>query len=58
MNIVRWRPFEDMVRWNENFNQLLGTDFFGDEALDKTVNSSWKPTTDIYETKNEYVFKM
>ena len=58
MKLVRWRPFEDLLRWNERVNRLMGSDFFEDEDLEKVSMTAWKPTTDIYETKDEYVFKV
>jgi HSP20 family protein len=57
MSITQWKPFGDLMSIHDRIHR-----FFADEYKDaeKGVESlaTWYPTTDIYETKDEYVFKL
>ena len=58
MNLVSWkplRPFGDLFSRNRQINR------FFDEAFGDTDNRTlpdWYPAADIYETKDDYVFKL
>ncbi len=58
MTLVRWKPFGDMISIHDKINRLF------DDALHKDFDkfqdsfTSWYPSTDIYETKDAYVFKL
>lgn len=47
MNLIKWTPFERLFPWD---NFLSSWD-------DEVRPSTWKPTTDILEKKDEFVFK-
>lgn len=57
MTLAKWKPFGDLMSMQRGINRMFDKEFqrawFGDE----TVDSSF-PTTDIFETKDEYVFKL
>lgn len=55
MNLVSWRPFGDLFSRNRQISR------FFDEAFGDTGNETlptWHPAADIYETKEDYVFKL
>ena len=56
MSLTRWQPFGDLMSMHDRIHR-----FFGDESKDTEKGdtlSTWYPTTDIYENKDEYVFKL
>ena len=58
MNVLRWRPFGDLLGMQNRINQLFEDDFFKPVKPQEYSSSSWIPSTDIYETKDAYVFNM
>lgn len=59
MTLARWKPFGDLVSMHGKINRLF-EDAFGKDDMDRGYASldSWYPVTDIFETKDDYVFKM
>lgn len=59
MSITRWKPFGDFVSLHDRINRLF-EDEFSRDASKPTSNllESWYPAADIFETKEEYVFKL
>jgi len=58
MSIIKWRPYGDLLEMTKRVNR-----FFDDDSLDyfDKVGASvenWSPVTDIYETKDHYIFKI
>ena len=58
MNLVRWKPFEDFMSMPKGMNRLFGDTFFKDFDKETDTLANWYPATDIYETKDDYVFKL
>ena len=58
MNLVRWRPYGDLLSLRNRFNQIFADDFFRDDEEHSISATSWHPAADIFETKEEYVFKV
>lgn len=58
MNIVRWSPLRDFMNMQERLNQFFRDDFQKESEANNLSMTSWSPSTDIYETKDEYVFKI
>jgi len=59
MNIVRWQPFEDFMSSPRRFNRLFEDSFYRDDFEKETDTlPQWYPATDIYDTKDGYVFKL
>lgn len=61
MNIVTWKPrtqFRDIMSMQNRINRLFDYDFFEDTEEGTGTLSTWYPKSDIYETKDEYVFKL
>lgn len=58
MSITRWKPFGDFVSLHDRVNRLFEDEFSRDVAKPSNLLESWYPAADIYETKDEYVFKL
>ncbi len=58
MTLLKWKPYGDLVRLGDRINRLFENDFLGEGLLGTDGFSDWNPTTDIYETKDSYVFKI
>jgi HSP20 family protein len=58
MTIVRWTPFREFINMQERLNNFFRDDFQKDSETNNLSMTSWSPSTDIYETKDEYVFKL
>lgn len=58
MRITKWQPYSDLVNMYDRWNRLYGEDFLDDSSKNGLTPSAWRPTTDIYETKEAYVFKI
>lgn len=57
MTITKWQPFNDLLGIYDRMSRLF------DEELGETRKSglsmnAWSPLTDIYETKEAFIFKM
>lgn len=57
MTLVRWKPFGDLVSMHDRINRLFEDAFKGAEHSADPL-ASWYPAADIYETKDDYVFKL
>ena len=57
MTLMRWKPFGDLVSMQGRINRLFD-DAFSDLGKDQETFAAWYPATDIYETKDDYVFKL
>jgi len=57
MTVKRWKPFGDLVSVQDKINRLFD-DTFRDFDSDRDTLATWYPATDVYETKDEYIFKM
>lgn len=58
MRITKWQPYSDLVSMAERWNRLFGEDFLDDSGKSGLTPNAWRPMTDIYETKESYVFKV
>ena len=58
MTLVRWKPFGDVMNLHNQINRLFDDRFFGEREDVSHATSSWSPVTDVFETKDEYVFKL
>jgi HSP20 family protein len=58
MRITKWQPLADMVNIYDRWHRFFGDDFFEESCKNALNPSVWHPLTDIYETKDGYVFKM
>ncbi len=57
MTITKWRPLSDLLTLTDRLNKLFEEGFFGEEGEEFSI-AKWQPATDIYETKDNYVFKV
>ena len=65
MNLVTWkpmrtlRPFGDLMSMHNRFNRMSDNNSYatGEKENEETM-PTWYPATDIYETKDDFVFKM
>jgi HSP20 family protein len=58
MKITKWQPYSDLVGMYDRMNRLFGEDFLDESSRNGLTPSAWRPMTDIYETKENYVFKV
>jgi HSP20 family protein len=64
MNLVTWKPFRplgDLRAVHNRFNRMFDNFPYRETDVDddsETRANTWFPTTDIYETKDDFVFKM
>ncbi len=57
MTLAHWKPFGDLVSMQDRFNRLFEDAFRGFDQSTDSIASGY-PTTDIYETKDDYAFKL
>jgi HSP20 family protein len=58
MKITKWQPYSDLVNMYDRWNRLFGEDYLDESSKNSLAASAWRPMTDIYETKDAYVFKV
>jgi len=58
MALVRWKPFGDLFSMHERINRLFENEYRRDLPEGPESLGSWYPATDVYETKDGYVFKV
>jgi len=57
MALTHWKPFGDLISVNNKLDRLFEDEIF-DNDYTKNEPVKWYPVTDIYETKDDYVFKL
>ena len=57
MTLMRWKPLGDLVSMHSKINRLFD-DALSDFGKDQEPFAAWYPATDIYETKDDYVFRL
>lgn len=58
MSILRFRPYRDLWDMYGKINKLFEEDLRREGEETPMSDRCWAPATDIYETKDEYVFKL
>lgn len=59
MNFIKVRrPYGDLLDMYSKINRLFQQDLLGEDREQPMATSCWVPATDIYETKDDYVFKV
>lgn len=59
MNFIRMRrPYGDLLDMYNKINRLFEHDLLGEDREQSMATNCWVPATDIYETKDDYVFKV
>jgi len=58
MRITKWQPYSELANIYGRWNRIFGEDFFDESSKSGLTPSAWRPMTDIYETKDAYVFKI
>lgn len=58
MRITKWQPYSDLATMYDRWHRFLGEDFLDESPKNGLTPSAWRPMTDIYETKEAYVFKI
>jgi HSP20 family protein len=56
--LARWKPFGDLFSLHDRINRLFENEFQKDPEHRGGTFDSWYPAADIYETKDDYVFKL
>ncbi len=55
--IRKWKPFQDSLNLQDRINGIFGDQADGWPGSQNNL-MAWDPNTDIYEDKDEYLFKM
>ena len=58
MTVLKWKPYGDLVRLSDRINRLFENDLMSEGIKGTEGYTDWNPSTDIYETKDSYVFKI
>lgn len=58
MTLVRWKPFGDLLSMHDRINRMFEDGYRRDLPGGIESLGSWYPATDVFETKDDYVFKM
>jgi len=58
MRITKWIPYADVATIYDRWNRFFCEDFLDESSKTGLNPSVWRPMTDIYETKEAYVFKI
>ncbi len=56
--IVRWDPFRDLVRVQDELNQLFGRTFGEVGPTRPSAGGAWMPPMDVYETEDKVIAKL
>lgn len=57
MTNLRWKPFGDLLSMHDDIHRFF-EGAFGGTGKERGSETSWCPPTDIFETKDNYVFKL
>jgi HSP20 family protein len=57
MMITKCQPYVDLATMYDRWNRVFGENFLDESSKNGLTPSAWRPMTDIYETKEAYVFK-
>jgi HSP20 family protein len=57
MRITKCRPYVDLATMYSPWNRFFGENYLDESSKNGLTPSAWRPMTDIYETKEAYVFK-
>jgi len=58
MAFIRWRPYGDLLDMYGKIHKLFEEDLMREDKEQQVSPSCWMPATDIYETKDDYIFKL
>jgi HSP20 family protein len=53
--VMRWDPFRDLLRVQDELNRLFGRTFGSTEGAAGVTAGAWAPLLDVYETKDRFV---
>lgn len=57
MTLQTWRPLSDIRWFNDRVNRFFRDNYDMDNEKG-SINYNWSPATDIYETADDYFFKL
>lgn len=58
MTLLRWQPFDDMLRMQESINQVFRKHFDDMHNQGDSPSCTWTPLADIFEADKEYLIRM
>jgi HSP20 family protein len=58
MRITTCQPYADLSTMYDRWNRVFGENYLDESFKSGLTPSAWRPMTDIYETKEAYVFKI
>ncbi len=58
MNLTHFKPFGNLTSVQDGINRFFDSDFLKDYRGITDSLTTWYPATDVYETKDSYIFKL
>lgn len=58
MMITKCQPYANLGNMYDRLNRFFGQDLFDESTKNGLIPSTWRPLTDIFETKDAYVFRI
>jgi HSP20 family protein len=58
MTVTKWKPFGNLFTLHDRINRLFEDEFHKDWSRGTGSVESWYPAADIYETDDEFVFRL
>jgi HSP20 family protein len=58
MRISKWKSYADPVNGCDYWHGFFGDGFLSESSKNGLLADVWRPVTDIYETKEAYIFKL
>lgn len=58
MNLTTWKPFGDLLSLHDRINRVFEDQYRKDYERGSGSLDSWYPPADVFETKDDYVFKL
>jgi len=58
MTLLKWRPYGELATLHDSVSKLFEDEFYKGQERSSDSFSTWYPVTDIFETKDGYLFKL
>jgi len=58
MTLLKWRPYNELATLHDSVSRIFEDEFYKNQERCSDSFSSWYPVTDIFETKDGYLFKL
>ena len=58
MTLLRWQPFNDMLRMQESINQVFRKHFDEMNQQNDSQQNCWNPTADIFDNEKDFLIRL